>query len=278
MDNVLVYLYKQGQTAGLDMPAGAMLTYGGGKFFFSAFSQGNYFLHIPASEFGTGKPLVGTMSITGTGTSDDHVDEDGTDVINPTVSGVSTAVFALMANTEPTDADTEAGFDKAIDNSDDNNTDLTVDLGFRTATSAGIGNMVFIDVNGNGRYDAGDSGAGGVKVELVNNSTSAVVATTTTNTSATAQSGFSLIQMNTGATVVSSYATANTQLVGANASNSTSVIASQLNYLQTGYAEKGRFPSGNIDFPIAGLSNHGGSRDGRHHHPNGRHLDLWHEP
>lgn len=255
VDNVLVYLYKQGQTAGLDMPAGAMLTYGGGKFFFSAFSQGNYFLHIPASEFGTGKPLVGTMSITGTGTSDDHVDEDGTDVINPTVSGVSTAVFALMANTEPTDADTEAGFDKAIDNSDDNNTDLTVDLGFRTATSAGIGNMVFIDVNGNGRYDAGDSGAGGVKVELVNNSTSAVVATTTTNTSATAQSGFSLIQMNTGATVVSSYATANTQLVGANASNSTSVIASQLNYLQTGYAEKGRFPSGNIDFPIAGLSN-----------------------
>ena len=253
VDNVLVYLYRAGQSAGLDLPVAALLTSGGGEYFFNGISPGSYFLHIPSSEFGAGKPLVGTMSLPGTGTSDDHLDEDGLDVVSPSTSGISTAIFTLTANAEPTDADSELGFDKTGDNSDDNNSDLTIDFGFRTATSAGLGNLVFIDSNANGRYDGADTGVGGVKVELVNSGSGTVVATTTTDGAPVSQTGFQVTQMNTGSTVVSTYAAANTQLASANASNSQTVIAQTLNYYTAG--TDGRFSTGNSAFPMGSFSN-----------------------
>ena len=60
--------------------------------------------------------------------------------------------------------------------------------------------------------------------------------------------------MNTGATVVPNYATANAQLAGANGSNSLSTTALTLNYLQPGKAD-GRFTTGNSAFPYGTFTN-----------------------
>ncbi|MCX6855265.1 MAG: PA14 domain-containing protein, partial [Verrucomicrobia bacterium] len=254
MDNVLVYLYKQGQAAGVDLPVAAMLTYGGGKYIFNGITAGSYFLHIPSSEFGSGKPLNFTTPISGTSAGDDDLGQNALGLAtHPATVGVSTAVFTLAANIEPTDADTETGFDKTSDNFDDNNTDLTLDLGFRSGENLGIGNLVYLDNNGNGRFDAGDAGVPGVKVDLLNASTSAVISSTLTDSATTAQLGFAVTQMNTGSTVVSTYAAANTQLAAANVSNSLSTTAQTLNYYTSG--ADGRFSSGNAAFPMGSFTN-----------------------
>ncbi len=165
---VRVELYAEGQIPGVDAPLAFQVTQPDGRFLFGNLDEGNYFLHVPKSQFAAGAWLFSALSVAGTAGGDDNVGEDGVDVPYPEDTGVSTAVFTLTAGAMPTAAGTETGYGADADNTQDPNIDLTHDFGFvlRASTPLSIGNLVFRDVNLNGRFDAGDSGISGVKVEL----------------------------------------------------------------------------------------------------------------
>ena len=167
---VVVELYAPSDTPGSSLPLFARETDEFGRFFFDFLPSGDYRLHIPASEFGLGEPLQGAVSLSDAGGSsagDDDVGENGEDNPSPAVNGISTTVFNLTVDAEPTLATGETGFGSDDDVFDDNNFDLTIDFGFSGAdpNALGIGNLVFLDANGNGVYDEGE-GVDGVTVEL----------------------------------------------------------------------------------------------------------------
>jgi hypothetical protein len=141
---------------------------------------GSYFAHVPAAEFGAGRPLNGLLSITGTNGSDDNVGEDGVDDAAPATNGISTATIALADNAEPVDGGTETGFRNTKDYLDDNNTDLTVDFGFQSKPLFIVGDRVFKDSNSNNVYDPGE-GIDGVTVQLLNSSNTVLSTQTTAN-------------------------------------------------------------------------------------------------
>ncbi|MEM7147656.1 MAG: SdrD B-like domain-containing protein [Verrucomicrobiota bacterium] len=166
LDDVTVDLYVQGDTIGT--PRATVQTASGGCYEFIGLNEGNYFIHIPASEFGTGQELSGHFSVTGNGIddqTDDNSDENGVDDLNPATNGISSVVIALSSGNEPLNAD-ESGKDGTGD-SPDADLDYTVDFGFYVPL--GVGNLVFQDVNNDGDYDSGiDSAIQNVTVELYN--------------------------------------------------------------------------------------------------------------
>lgn len=131
VDGVTVEIYKEGDTAGASSPVASLTTNGSGRYLAAGLNVGRYFAHVPAAMFAPGAPLAGRISIPGVGTTVDDTDDNGQDALDPATTGVSTAVFALDANAEPTDEDAEVGAGAADDNADDNNGDMTIDLGFR---------------------------------------------------------------------------------------------------------------------------------------------------
>jgi hypothetical protein len=133
VNGVTVLVYREGDTPGVSSPAATVTTSGGGLFFANELNAGNYFLHIPASMFASGAPLAGRLSLPGVGSTIDDTDENGQDAVNPAATGVSTAVFNLENDSEPTDASAETGFGADIDNANDDNADMTVDFGFTSA-------------------------------------------------------------------------------------------------------------------------------------------------
>jgi protocatechuate 3,4-dioxygenase beta subunit len=169
IDEVRVELYLEGQVPGATAPAYSTTTYDGGRYFFDYLSSGRYIVHIPASEFGIGRPLYQTVSIPGsqTGPGDDDEGEDGLDDANPAVNGISSRVITLAVDEAPRDEDTETGLYREMDDLDDDNFDLTIDFGFVTsnANAMGVGNVVFLDGNASGTYDEGE-GVDEVTVQL----------------------------------------------------------------------------------------------------------------
>ncbi|MBL9132850.1 MAG: hypothetical protein JNG86_16700, partial [Verrucomicrobiaceae bacterium] len=168
-DGVIVRLFTENADPLLDTPLAERVTANGGHFLFENLDPGRYFLHVPASEFRLDKPLYAAASMTGTTTGDDDAGEDGVDVVNPLLSGVSTAVFELAASGLPTAATGEAGIGAGSDDFRDAAVDLTKDLGFTIAAyePVGVGNAVFKDLNGNNRMDESE-GVEGVTVQLFN--------------------------------------------------------------------------------------------------------------
>lgn len=163
---VLVQLFQAGADPQSDTPLTFTLTDPLGLYLFSDLDEGDYFIHIPASQFAAGGPLQGYFSLPGHGGDDgldDDQDENGIDSATPALTGISSVVFNLTLGTEPTNASGETGEGAYMDDLADANTDLTIDFGF--SQSMGIGNLVFIDANGNGRADAGE-GASGIEVQL----------------------------------------------------------------------------------------------------------------
>ncbi len=137
-----------------------------GIYLFSNLPEGDYFLHIPASQFAQGGLLQGYFSMAGNGGDDgldDDLDENGIDTLTPELTGISSTAFNLALGTEPTSAQGESGAASYLDNLRDANYDLTFDFGFSQSMS--IGNLVFLDSNGNGRADTGE-GVPGVEVQL----------------------------------------------------------------------------------------------------------------
>lgn len=166
VNNVTVELWKV-PTTGSATLAETNLTANGGRYLFSV-KPGTYYVKVPASMFDPGAPLANTLATTlgsTTTVEDDDVGQDAADSGNPVVNGAVTASFVLTAGTQPTAAGGETGFDSASDDSLEADSNLTVDLGFRPLPLT-VGNLVFRDNNADGIFDAGDSGLGGVTVEL----------------------------------------------------------------------------------------------------------------
>ncbi|WP_294235047.1 GEVED domain-containing protein, partial [Prosthecobacter sp.] len=105
---------------------------------------GTYYLKIPASEFASGEPLFGRVSLLGNGADngrDDDWDENGIDDAAPATNGIRTPNFTLTAGSEPTT--NETGQDSGWDNGvapipADANADLTQDFGFAICTQTNL--------------------------------------------------------------------------------------------------------------------------------------------
>ena len=127
--------------------------------------EGEYFIHIPSSEFAEGEPLEDKQSSIGSGgddATDQESDENGVDA-NHTVDGISSVIIDLFPNEEPSDESTTADY---TGNLDDDNVNLTVDFAFEYERVA-IGNVVFMDTNYDGVFEEDtDMGVDGVVVEL----------------------------------------------------------------------------------------------------------------
>ncbi|MDB6076196.1 MAG: hypothetical protein JWO89_3836, partial [Verrucomicrobiaceae bacterium] len=150
-------------------PVAAATTAANGTYTLTTTVPGDYFVYVAASEFSVGGPLFGSVSSTGAGTSgavDDNLDENGIDAVFPAATGISSTPFTLAYNAMPLTVSAETGAQGTMDDLDDSNGNLTIDFGF--TQGVGVGNLVFFDANGDGKFSVsdGDVGIGGVTVEL----------------------------------------------------------------------------------------------------------------
>lgn len=166
--NVRVELYPATSQPGVDLPILVQNTNANGVYFFDQLLPGDYRVFIPPSEFGPGRPLEGTLSITGTRVDgDDDVGENGIDDFLPQQNGIQSGIVSLQRGLQPTDFTFETGAFNHIDNRRDEDFNLTIDFGFATVDpdEVGVGNLVFVDSNGNSKYDTGE-GIEGVVIQL----------------------------------------------------------------------------------------------------------------
>jgi uncharacterized repeat protein (TIGR01451 family) len=183
--DVLVHLYSAGSVPGEDAPVAMQVTRADGFYWFWGLEEAGYFVHLPEGNFLTGGPLAGVLSLPGDGGdngADDDLDENGIDDPEPALRGIRSGDFVLEAGTEPSGLNSEIGSNAFVDDPVDTSSDLSIDFGFFRPLA--LGNLVFIDRNGNGVADSGE-GAAGVPVELhagaANPNDSTPLATTTTD-------------------------------------------------------------------------------------------------
>ncbi len=148
-----------------DVQVGSDITDSNGDYYVGGLYEGEYYVVIPASEFGAGEPLQGQpWSSTPTDTNDNGEDDDDNGI---QMGGLGTMVMSpeiiLAPGTEPL-APAEDGSGSTQDDAADANGDMTVDFGFVPAVS--VGSLVFADEDNNGLYDGSDSGIDGVEVQL----------------------------------------------------------------------------------------------------------------
>ncbi|VEP13298.1 hypothetical protein H1P_1920009 [Hyella patelloides LEGE 07179] len=176
-------------------------TDGNGDYFFTDLPPGEYQVVIPVSNFDTldGALKDTTVSSINTDILDNQQDGDDNGIQTGGASTqVESPVITLSAGNEPTTTETEQG-----ENQDDgtnlldSNGDMTVDFGF--VQPASIGNLVFLDDNGNGIKDSGESGVDGVTVTLVSGGADGVIGTgdddTTVTTTTTNGGGYSFTDL-----------------------------------------------------------------------------------
>jgi len=163
VQGVKVEVYAANQVPGFDPPIDTQITGPGGYYLFTLLKRGTYRAHIPASEFAPGKPLFRAASVDDGFSGDDDVGEDGINVADPSLTGVTTRIVALFPGSCPTGDSGETGLGADQDDHLDAAIDLTIDFGFQQPV--GVGNLVFVDYNENGVFDPGE-GVGGVRVEL----------------------------------------------------------------------------------------------------------------
>jgi protocatechuate 3,4-dioxygenase beta subunit len=155
---VVVLLFEAGSDPTTATPIGVTTTDSSGLYQFDNLAPGDYFVHIPASEFLTGEPLADLASSNGNGdvapNPEDNVQSD--DNGNPDVAsgGVSTGDITLTVGGETAD--------DAEDGDSDNNS--TVDLGFTPAVS--LGDTVWADTDNSGDINGSEMGIDGVEVQL----------------------------------------------------------------------------------------------------------------
>ena len=184
VDGVIVELYESGDVAGTDDPVVTAVTSAAGHYLFDELTAGNYYVHVPATEFAEGAPLEDRESAPGNGgddTTDDNADENGVDG-DQTTAGISSGIINLFPNKEPSDETGDSTYDGDLD---DDNVNETVDLGF-TLERVGIAVCVWMDVDNDGEFiKDNDMVIQGVQVELFdenqNPMTDTPIETTTTN-------------------------------------------------------------------------------------------------
>jgi 5-hydroxyisourate hydrolase-like protein (transthyretin family)/protocatechuate 3,4-dioxygenase beta subunit len=195
VDGVIVKLFIAGQDPLTGVPLLIDTTTGGGLYLFENLNPASYFVFIPPSEFATGEPLNGLLSIVGDGGDvfvDDDNDENGIDSSTPETSGISSSIIVLDMDTEPTNASGETGTSNTMDDADDDNGNMTVDFGFSLPVTCGsVGNYVWSDLNNNGSNDEpSTAGINGVTVELWNATTNTLVSSTTTANDGSSNPGY----------------------------------------------------------------------------------------
>lgn len=163
VSGVLVELYRENQTPGFNAPVKSTTTQADGTYLFDLITAGNYRVHIPASQFGSGMPLFRAVSIAEGLAGDDDVGEDGINATNPALTGITSRLVTLIPGNTPTLSDGETGVNASSDDDFDSAVDLTIDFGFQDPV--GLGNLVFVDFNNDGTYTSGE-GIAGVRVEL----------------------------------------------------------------------------------------------------------------
>jgi LPXTG-site transpeptidase (sortase) family protein len=170
VDGVTVQLYA---ADGNGNPTGVVLatqvTANGGYYRFDNLPAGDYVVVIPSSQFASGGPLAGYWS---SGTTlagetpapdpDNDVDSDDNGTLQGSGAVVSGAVTLGPSASEPTN-DTDADPTNPAGEAPNDQSNRTVDFGFYRME---LGNQIYVDVNSNGTYDAGDLPLAGATVQL----------------------------------------------------------------------------------------------------------------
>ncbi len=181
IQGVTVTLYLSGSVPGIDSPVDATVTGSAGRYFFDNLPPGDYFVHVGAVNFQAGGVLVDYLSSIGVGndeTTDQTGDENGIDDADPATNGISTQLYRLTADGEPT-ADDDTGYTGALD---DNNVNLTADFAFILYGTIGDTLWYDADSSGGDHSTAGsEPGLPGVEVQLTD-SNGATITTTTSIT------------------------------------------------------------------------------------------------
>ena len=139
LGNIYVELYAQGTIPGVDNPV-SVGTSGcscKGRYYLDGLNPGSYFLHIPASQFSAGMPLLGLQPMSSVVAGDDDVGQDLIFNSNPAVNGASTRVFSLRPGYCPVGA-AESGAEGTSDDAIDARVDLTMDLGIVAPAGTGF--------------------------------------------------------------------------------------------------------------------------------------------
>ena len=144
-------------TPGTDVLVDMTTTNGAGLYEFCGMQEGDYVVEVDPSNLEPGGVMAGKRNSEGNDVSgtppdpDDDADDDdnGAPVIG---AGVASEAVTMIASNEPTnDADT------------DSSTNTTLDFGFFELC---LGDLVWMDTDGDGTFDAGEMPIGGVKVNL----------------------------------------------------------------------------------------------------------------
>ena len=178
-DGVTVELYAadvSGAPTGASL--GTAVTSSGGYYRFDNLPAGDYVVVIPSTQFASGGPLEGYWSSGTTISSagaigetaapdpDNDVDNDdnGTRQTSGAFNGavLSSAVTLGPGTNEPT-GDNDPTANPEAGEAPNNQSNRTVDFGFYRQQ---LGNLVFLDDNRNGTFDAGDSPLAGATVQL----------------------------------------------------------------------------------------------------------------
>ena len=181
ISNVVVELYADGDTPGVDIPLATDLTDSTGNYLFGDLAAGDYVVYVPSTNFVAGAPLENLLSSTGNGTApdpdddrdgDDNGDDDGS-------GGLVSSPVTLSPNSEPTD-----------DGDTDPNSNLSVDFGVYKPMS--LGNLVWFDENNSGNLDGAEVGIDGVAVSLFTAGTSGAPTGSVLQTDTTGGGGYYL--------------------------------------------------------------------------------------
>ncbi len=173
-------------TAGLQIATDTLLatttTDANGYYLFDRVQPANnYYIHIPASNFGAGNPLVNTISSYDanqtTAPADDNEDKDdnGIDSATPATTGITSSQITMAYGTEPITPTNETDIsgnaaaygpnNVGLYGQQDADSNLTFDFGFVNPPRS-IGNRVWFDVNNNGQINGVETGVANVRVSL----------------------------------------------------------------------------------------------------------------
>lgn len=131
IDGVVVWIYRDGQTPGVDAPYGVTTTSGGGQYQFANLPPGDYTIMIPPVNFEPGNALADAQTASSVvNTNDDNINNDSNGI---QTGGPGTAVLSPQFN---------------LGNGE---VDNTKDFGFVPTSSLGtISGSVMVDTDANG--------------------------------------------------------------------------------------------------------------------------------
>lgn len=179
VDGVRVELYA---ADGNGNPTGTALanqtTANGGYYRFDNLPAGDYVVVIPSDQFASGGPLAGywssgtTLTANGLPTEtpapspNNDVDNDDNGTLQsggPFAGAVISGLVTLGPNADEPTNDTDADPTNPAGEAPNAQSNRTVDFGFYRLQ---LGDQIFVDVNGNGTYDAADVPLAGAFVQL----------------------------------------------------------------------------------------------------------------